>query len=155
MGRARLQSCRKTIESNAALAAEDNGSMHHEEALIKAFFEKTKRERYLEMVAKPKKRIKFLRELYHFKSLDPQRCFTLPKGVHTADEIATFLRRKGAPPACWVTCTEPGLDGQEMPLLDALKRVLGCQFGVFLSCVPGRLAYFEDEDGRWTLEHND
>jgi len=60
--------------------------MHHEEALIKAFFEKTKRERYLEMVANPKKRVKFLRELYHFQSLDPRRCFAFPKGVHTAEK---------------------------------------------------------------------
>ena len=126
--------------------------MNHEEDLIKAFFVPTKRERYLEMIANPKKRKKFLLELFHFKSLDPQRCFTLPKGVHTAKEIAAFLVQKGAPRSCCVTSTEKELDGQEMLLVDALKRVLGCGFGVFLSCIPGKLAYFEDEDGRWILD---
>lgn len=127
--------------------------MNHEEELIKAFFVPTKRERYLEMVASPKKRKKFLNELYHFKSLDPRRCFTLPKGVHTAEEIAAFLTQKGAPESCWITSSDSALDAREMPLLEALKEVLGRQTGVFLSCIPGRLAYFEDEDGRWILEH--
>ncbi len=36
--------------------------MNHEEELVKAFFVPTKRERYLEMVANPKKRRKFLLE---------------------------------------------------------------------------------------------
>jgi hypothetical protein len=42
-----------------------------------------------------------------------------------------------------------------MPLADALRKIVGNGMGTFLSCVPGRLAYFEDEDGRWILErHN-
>lgn len=104
------------------------------------------------MIAKPKKRQKFLRELYHFKALDPRRCFTLPKGVHTPEEISAFLNHKGAPQTCWLTSTDKALDGIEMPLVEALRRVLGGQVGVFLSCIPGSLAYFEDEDGRWILE---
>jgi len=126
--------------------------VNHEEELIKAFFQPTKRERYLEMIAKPKKRARFLQELYHFKSLDPRRCFTLPKGVHTPEQIAAFLGQKGAPQTCWVTSVDRALDGREMPLLDALKEVWGCGIGAFLSCIPGRLAYFEDEDDQWILE---
>jgi hypothetical protein len=126
--------------------------MNHEEELIRAFFVPTKRDRYLEMIASPKKRKRFLLELPHFKSLNPQHCFTLPKGVHTAEEIAAFLKRKGAPPSCWITSEDSTIDGKEMPLLDALKEVLGRQMGTFLSCIPGRLAYFEDEEDRWILE---
>jgi len=126
--------------------------MNHEEQLIRAFFQPTKRERYLEMIAKPKKRAKFLQELWHFKSLDPRYCFALPKGVHTAKEITAFLNRKGAPQTCLVTSVDTALDGREMSLLEAIASVLGREIGVFLSCIPGRLAYFEDEDGRWILE---
>jgi hypothetical protein len=126
--------------------------MNHEEALVKAFFEPSKRERYLEMLANPKKRKKFLRELPHFKSLDPRRCFTLPKGVHTAKEIAAFLNSKGAPQSCRVISENPQLDGREMLLLDALKEVVGYQMGTLISCVPGSLAYFEDEEDRFILE---
>lgn len=106
------------------------------------------------MIATPKKRTKFLRELCHFKSLDTRFCFTLPKGVHTAKEITDFLTRKGAPQVCQVTSEDSDLDGRHMPLLDALNEILGRQIGTFLSCVPGKLAYIEDEDGRWVLERH-
>jgi len=138
--------------SRADEAEGTSARVNHEEELIKAFFQPTKRERYLEMIATPKKRKKFLHELYHFKSLDPRRCFTLPKGVHTAEEITAFLNRKGAPQTCYITSVDGSLDGKEMLLLEALKDVKGRGIGVFLSCVPGRLAYFEDEDGRYVLE---
>jgi hypothetical protein len=128
--------------------------MNHEEELIKAFFLPTKRERYLEMVAKPKKRKKFLLELSHFKALDPRYCFTVPKVEHTAEQIAAFLTRKRAPASCTVISENSLLDGKEMSLLQALRKVVGYQMGTFVSCVPGQLAYFEDEDGRWILERS-
>jgi hypothetical protein len=124
----------------------------HEEALIRAFFAPTKRARYVEMIAKPKKRKNFLRELSHFKSLDSRYCLALPKGMHGSEQIAAFLVQKGAPQMCWVTSEDSGLDGKQMPLVDALRQVVGHQMGTFLSCVAGKLAYFEDEDGRWILE---
>ena len=129
--------------------------MNHEEDLIKAFFVPTKRERYLEMIANPRKRKKFLLELSHFKALDPRYCFAVPKVEHTAEQIAAFLTRKGATPSCWVTSEDSDLDGKELPLLEALKKVVGYQMGTFLSCVPGKLAYFEDEDDRWILVRRD
>src|SRR5271156_2928005 len=127
--------------------------MRYEEELVKAFFAPTKHERYLEIIAKPKKRQKFLRELGHFKDLDPRFSFTLPKDVRTAEEIAAFLKKKGAPPSCSMTSEYSKLDGKEMLLLEALREIVGRQMGTFLSCIPGKLAYFEDEDGRWILEH--
>ncbi|MBZ5688889.1 MAG: hypothetical protein LAP86_28095 [Acidobacteriia bacterium] len=128
--------------------------MNHEEELIKAFFVPTKRERYLDMVANPKKRKKFLNELYHFKALDP-RCFvSIPPSQQDPEQIASILTKKGAPRSCWVTSTEAELDGKEMLLSKALKEVVGRQIGAFLSCIPGKLAYFEGEErgDRWILE---
>ena len=130
-------------------------TVNHEEDLIKAFFVPTKRERYLEMIANPRKRKKFLLELSHFKALDPRYCFAVPKVEHTAEQIAAFLTRNGATPSCWVTSEDSDLDGKELPLLEALKKVVGYQMGTFLSCVPGKLAYFEDEDDRWILVRRD
>lgn len=129
--------------------------MNHEEELIKAFFVPTKRERYLEMISNPKKRRKFLLELAHFKALDPRFCAAVPKGEHSPEQIAAFLNRIGAPQSCWVTSEDPRLDGKEMPLLEALQKVIGYQMGTFLSCIPGKLAYFEDEEDRWILERRD
>jgi hypothetical protein len=128
--------------------------MGYEEELVKAFFVPAKRERYLEIIAKQTKRRKFLRELGHFKDLDPRYSFTLPKGVHTPEEIAAFLQKKGALQLCSVTSEYSQLDGKEMPLVEALREVVGRQIGTFLSCAPGRLAYFENEDGRWILERH-
>jgi hypothetical protein len=31
------------------------------------------------------------------------------------------------------------------PLADALSRVIGAGYGTFLSCVPGKLGYYEAE----------
>ncbi len=39
-----------------------------------------------------------------------------------------------------------------MELEVALNETVGYQMGTLISCVPGRLAYFENEDGRWILE---
>ena len=130
-------------------------TVNYEFELITAFFAPTKRERYLEMVGKPKTRKKFLRELSHFKALDPRYCFAIPRAEHTAGQIAAFLVRKGAPATCWITSEDSDLDGREMPLVQALQEVVGRQMGTFLSCLPGKLAYFEDEEDRWILERRD
>jgi hypothetical protein len=128
--------------------------MDHEEELIKVFFVPTKRERYLEMVTKPKKRRKFLLELAHFKALDPRYLVPIPPSQQHPQKIASILTRKGAPQKCWVTSEFSQLDTKEMLLLDALEEVVGRQMGTFLSCIPGRLAYFEGEEvgARWILE---
>lgn len=127
-------------------------SIDHEQQLIRAFFIPGRRDHYVGMIATTRRRQKFLRELSHFKSLDPQYCVGLPNAVRTPREIATFLHKKGAPPTCWVTSEDRDLDRQEMPLVEALKRIVGYQMGTFLSCIAGKLAYFEDEDDRWILE---
>jgi hypothetical protein len=36
-------------------------------------------------------------------------------------------------------------DGEDMDLLTALKQIVGYGTGTVLSCVPGKLAYFEGE----------
>jgi hypothetical protein len=58
-------------------------------------------------------------------------------------------------PSCRILSEDSDLDGKELPLLEALKKVVGYQMGTFLSCVPGKLAYFEDEDDRWILVRRD
>jgi hypothetical protein len=125
-----------------------------EERLLARFIVRTKRERYVEMISHPKKRQKFLRELAHFKALDPRYFISIPPNQQYPEQIAAILTQKGAPRICWVTSEDAELDEKEMPLLQALKEVVGRQMGTFLSCVPGRLAFFEGEEvgARWILE---
>lgn len=64
--------------------------------------------------------------------------------------VETRLRALGAPDDCFVISYE-----EELDRMTSLARVLGLTvgrtFGTFISCIPGRLGYFENEDGRWIL----
>jgi hypothetical protein len=49
---------------------------------------------------------------------------------------------------CFIISADEALDGQEMLLGAALDRVVGSFFGTFLSCLPGKLGYFNGENIR-------
>ena len=56
---------------------------------------------------------------------------------------ADILRAMGAPGTCHVIGGEH--DGKDMELLIALQQIVGYGTGTVLSCIPGKLAYFEGE----------
>jgi hypothetical protein len=123
-----------------------------DEHLLARFFVPSKRERYAEMISKPKKRTKFLAELDHFKSLDPRYVVPIAPNDHSPDRIAVILTKKGAPSLCWITSSFKDLDGQQRLLSDALKEIVGRQMGTLLTCIPGALAYYEGEEMRdWCI----
>jgi hypothetical protein len=133
----------------------------HEQATIKAFIEPNKRVRLSAFLSNPKNRKKFTRELAHFHWIDTR--FAVPPSEWTKDpsllngstsgveNIYLILKSKGAGNTCWVISEDADIDAREMDLKTALKEVVGRGMGAILSCVPGRLAYFEDEDGRLIL----
>jgi hypothetical protein len=131
--------------------------MAPDERLLARFFIPNKRDRYVEMIGHPKKRSKFLRELVHLTHLDPRYILPMPPKKLFPGQILAILTQRGAPQTCWVTSENPGLDGREMPLLEALKQVVGLQMGTLISCIPGKLAYYEGEalGDRWILERRD
>jgi hypothetical protein len=100
----------------------------------------------------PKKRKKLLSELSHFKDLNPKFMVAIPAGQQNPLALAKLLKAKGAGERCYVMSENSRLDGREVDLDTALKETVGYQMGTFISCVPGRLGYFEDEDGRCILE---
>src|SRR5579862_3712649 len=120
--------------------------MNHEEELVKAFILPVRQERYLEFLRSARKRAKFIAQLAHFKHLNPKFVVSIPGNQQNPASLLKLLVGKGAGPNCWVMSEDSALDGQEMDLETALKETIGRQMGTFLSCVPGRLAYFEDED---------
>jgi hypothetical protein len=126
--------------------------MNHEEALIRAFILPTRRERYVECLAKPKKRARFRAELAHFKALNPQFIVDIPASQRRCSSILKLLTTKGAGAKCWVISENAEMDGQELDLEMALKETVGYGMGTLISCIPGKLAYFEDEGGRYILE---
>ena len=126
---------------------------YHEEQLIRSFFLPQRQARYLELLANPQRRPDVLKEFAHFNDLDPHWAVVLPANCNRPITVLKLLQSKGAPARCWATSESRNLDGKELDLLEALKLVVGCGIGSFLSCLPGKLAYFEDEDNRWLLDH--
>jgi len=128
----------------------------HESALIRAFIEPKRRERYLGLLASPRGREKLRRGLAHCRDIDPRFAHELPADVHTPAEIATLLRAKGAPAECTLLAEDAALDGRRLPLEDALAAIVGRGMGTLVSCVPGRLAFYEGEDPgvRYLLERS-
>ncbi len=128
--------------------------MEHEAALIRAFVLPRRRARYLQFLNYPVRREKSLRVLDHLRNLDARYVQRIPPDKQSATDIETLLRRKGAPTTCHVISASLNLDGREMPLLTVLAEVVGCGMATLLSCIPGRLGYFESEDvgERYLLE---
>jgi len=126
--------------------------MNHEEAVIKAFILPSKRDRYLGFLTSPKNRVKFTGQLAHFKHLNPQFAFGIPGREQNPPSLLKLLVAKGAGPKCWVISENRELDAKEMDLETALSETVGQGMGTFISCIPGRLSYFEDEDDRYILQ---
>jgi hypothetical protein len=115
--------------------------------LIRSFIQKDRRERCAYLLSTPKHRKKFTDALAHFKWLDERFAHSIPANIaHTAIEIADLLRKKGAGPKAWVISEISSIDGQELPLDEVMEEIWGSQMGTFLSCIPGKLGYFEGEE---------
>ena len=76
----------------------------------------------------------------------------VPGNQQNPSSLLKLLVGKGAGSKCWVISGDSHLDGQEMELQAALEETVGYQMGTFISCIPGKLAYFENEDGRYILQ---
>ena len=74
-----------------------------------------------------------------------------PSSQH-APNIECLLRAKGATETCLAISEMTSIDAKFIPLADALKSTIGYQMGTILCCIPGRLAFFENEDGRYIFE---
>jgi hypothetical protein len=128
--------------------------MNHERAVVQAFILPVRQERYLEFLKSPKNRKKFIDSLAHFKHLDPKFATAITGNQSNPSAIVELLVGKGAGMKCWAISENADLDGREIDLEIAVKETVGRQMGTFISCIPGKLAYFEDEDGRYILERN-
>lgn len=120
--------------------------MNTEEVVISAFIGKEKRDRYLGYLT-PKRRGKLRDLLAHGTAghLDAaSKKAILPKDQNP-EGILAILTARGAPASCHVISVDSSIDGREMPLSEALEAVIGYGMGTIISCVPGRLAYFEGE----------
>jgi hypothetical protein len=133
------------LERSGLMQRDFESDEDHASALIRAFVAPARRERYLKLLATPRGRAKVRAALAHFPDLDRRKAHLLPAVDHTPERLAERLRDLGAPPECVLLAEDPALDGCRLPLEQALRVVVGGGMGAFVSCIPGRLAYFEGE----------
>lgn len=129
--------------------------MHTELALVAAFIKRSKRDRYREMLSSPRLRHKFISQLAHFSDFDPKYRVAIPSNKLFADNIAAELHKRRCPTIVLAISEDLSLDQKEIPLAEALARVVGSGMGTVLSCIPGRLIFVETEDERFILERPD
>jgi hypothetical protein len=118
----------------------------HEQAFVQFFVQRTRQERALLALANPKKRRKFVHEFAHHGTyiLTPECLRSIMPSEQNPDSIFSIPRSLGAPDDCHVI-SEGSLDGEEVDLLAALNEIIGRGMGSVISCLPGRLGYFEGE----------
>lgn len=94
-----------------------------------------------------------MKKLPHFRDLDARFAYRVPLQQQTPEQIYQILIDKGAPETCYVMGNHE-LDGLEIDLRKALNGIVDMSWGVFLSCISGKLGYFggEGPNERYILE---
>lgn len=102
-----------------------------------------RRTRWLESLASAKRRPRMLDRLNHCIDLDERYATLVPSNT----DMAALLRARGAPKTCYVLSCTDDIDGQVLPLDEAISAAESGGWGTIISCIPGRLAYYYDECG--------
>ena len=117
-----------------------------EKALFESFVVPRKKRRYVELLDTERGRNKIRFSLDHFGDLDLRFCHRIKPSNQHYSRILQALKDLGAPSVCYVISSGDELDGRELDLSEALRDIIGRGMGAFVSCLPGRLAYFESEE---------
>ncbi|HXC75641.1 MAG TPA: hypothetical protein VNU19_01180 [Candidatus Acidoferrum sp.] len=91
------------------------------------------------------------------KSIDPRYIVPIAPSLQNPDAIAGLITSRSEEMLCWTMSENPDWDAKLEILSRALHRIVGSGFVSFISCQPGKLAYFEDEGPgvRFILRRND
>ena len=117
-----------------------------ERLVVEAFVAPSRRARYFEALRNPKRRQKILNRLDHqVDDIDARFRVRIPQREQHPPEIEVLLRSKGAPDKCYVLSASDRFDRSELLLREALRGVVGYGVGTLISCIPGRLGYYESE----------
>lgn len=124
----------------------------HEEKVISSFIAKEKQHRYRFLLGStdPKRRQECLDRLNHCRDFNEKYVTWMPRnphGSHRNGEIAAVLKQKGSPEMVYVLACACSADGKTMPLLKAMDETTEAGWETIISCIPGELAYYFDEEG--------
>jgi hypothetical protein len=129
----------------------------HEDGLA-LFVDPSHRRRFRAVLSmNERRRHEALFYLRHFSHrLDPRFAYRLPLADHSAARVLDILTANRAPSTCYIVSNDDRLDGQAMPLANALKIVVDDDTprgwmhsfgeGALISCIPGRLGFYHDHE---------
>lgn len=117
----------------------------HERGFLAFLAEPTRRRMETLLGLGEKRRAEARSLLHHAVRLDQRHAQHLTGSDAFADPVEAMLRKRGAPASCYVLAAGTDLDGREMPLREALEAIVGMGDGAFVSCIPGRLGFYEYE----------
>jgi len=123
----------------------------YEEEIIRLFVHRDRKERYLYKLARPDRRREVLAELWAME-FDPRCIIALPHNMEL-ESLGALLNAKGAGKQAYMFTLIEELDGQTLPLLDALTACVGFGIGTIVYCFEGRIAYYESDDVDCCLLH--
>jgi len=118
----------------------------HEKMFVDSFVIKAKQDRFRESLTASKRRQKLLSSFDHTSDLRFELAIKISPDRQRPAEIYSELMGKGAADKCYVISSNSNIDGKELELMSALEDVVGYGDGTFLSCIPGKLGYFESGD---------
>ena len=118
----------------------------HERGFL-AFLAEPSRRRMEALLELGEKRRAEARSLLHHAVRLDQRCAQHLAGSDAfSAPVEAMLRKRGAPDNLYVFAAGSDLDGRGLPLKDALDAIIGAGNGAFVSCIPGRLGFYEYEN---------
>ena len=123
----------------------------HERLLIENFVEKAKQERLRFLMSEPGRRSRLRTKFSSTLVLLEEKRKSIPGPDQNPAGIYQLLRNSGAPEHCYMISENDDLDGQSANLREILDRLVGAGIETIVSCVPGKLAYFEGERERFIL----
>ncbi len=125
----------------------------HETAFIGSFVKSGLKVRFKEVFTKEKcrksknrkKHLKWAQLLIEFEHWVDNSCVNaLPLSEQTQKRKKGYLTKMGALELCYVISEAKELDGKIMPIDSALSYLMTTPtYGTILSCIPGKLAYYE------------
>lgn len=118
-------------------------NIKEEKSIISAFYEYERKDVLLTLANSPESREEFVDAMLITKDLIDRCLKRIPPGDNLAEKIQQLLTGLGAPPRCYVVSENEELDGKEVSLIEALKETVESGDAAILSCIPGKLAYFE------------
>ena len=115
-----------------------------ESKVIKKFIDKTKQDRYIQFISKPKNRDKFTKALAHFRHFKWE-LFEEVKGIEEQVILTTLRNNKVDDKTCYIISESSRLDTRTMSTIEAISAPVGMSLGTILVFGDAEIIFYESE----------